>query len=178
VITLYHSQWESLNMGAAQVVQAGPLTCELCIQRLLSSAYFGSNLTAPGAPLASAGVRNKARLHITVARPIVGSPIYRPWPVRGWRLQRALQHFFHVRGNSLLARAWAWAWAWAWASAMGRQAGMDCDETIRAAGPLHFSRSLHDEPQLLLPYSLAQWLQMSSGRSRRRKTQPRALRWA
>jgi hypothetical protein len=53
---------------------AAPLTCELCIQRLLPSAYFRSNLTAPGAPLANAGVRNKARLHITVARPIVGHP--------------------------------------------------------------------------------------------------------
>lgn len=77
LITLYRSSVEKLKYGRCSSGASGlaaPLTCELCIQRLLPSAYFRSNLTAPGAPLANAGVRNKARLHITVARPIVGHP--------------------------------------------------------------------------------------------------------
>jgi hypothetical protein len=136
---------QKLKSGRCSSGASGPSTCALCIQRVLSSAYFGSTLTAPGAPLASAGVRSQARLHITAARPIVGGPIFRPWPVCRWRLQQCSERCSTSSTFATFCKH---------GQARPGRAGRDCGEAIREAGPLHFSRSLHDEPHLL-PYSLA-----------------------
>ena len=151
LITLSHYQWESLNLGAGRAAASDPSTCDFCIERPSLSAERKPTLTARGAPLASGDVHTRALLHITPARPIVGCPIFRPWPVCGWSCST----------SSTLATL--------------ADMGMNCGEAIREAGPLHCFRDLCTTS---LNFFLTLWLQMSSGRSRRRKTQPRALRWA
>jgi hypothetical protein len=79
LITLSDYQWESLNLGAHRAAASDPSTCDCCIERPTLSAEKAS-----GAPLASGDVHSRALLHITPARPIVGCPIFRPWPVCGW----------------------------------------------------------------------------------------------
>jgi hypothetical protein len=157
----YHNQRKSLILGDDPDAASGPSTCGFCRQRPRISAQMHAERTLIkmrppiGCEADRAGGCARAILHITATRPIVGCPIFRP--LVGWVGVRSstagLPHFFpRYSTNRLQHGSWR---------------GHKGDQTPPS--------SLSTTSLNFLPHSLAP---DESRRSRRHKTQPRALRWA
>jgi len=81
---------EKLKSGRCWSGASDPSTCQFVHGEASPSAYFGSILTAQGAPLARSGCATRAACTSQHLSPMGGAPKFRPWPICGWGLQRAI----------------------------------------------------------------------------------------